>query len=475
MKKGLWIGLAILGFAALGAPGYWWLEGLPAFQPAEEPFQVIDKRWGRGELNVSRFGSSLTITPVQRPRGRSAFYLDPPLSDGSGLDFMYYQSETRSHFFRYLAGRSRPEQLFEVAANVESGAVLAGGTALIYQESPQNGDPDGSLWYQAKGAPGRILLKRCNFYRVSPDRTRVIAGGAPPNGKTQTRRLYLILAETGALIELGQARAPQNWDELMAFECHWSPQSGHVALNHQVFAIPSGRLLIELSVPDARISMTAWSPDGARLAFAIQSSRYQRYTVAMENRELYLSDRLGIYNPGDGAIQTIALDEGLISRFQWERSGLRLIAAAVPLATAETYIQATQSADAADRYDLVLIDPAPATATRLLADCPLLEIAGFEKDLLFFSMQTESGEVRLFGHDLRSRSTAALLPETTAVPYPDGDQVYLLAEHGLYRTGPALQAAKVLTLQDGDSGWVLPDQKMVILPGTDRIRIQRFQ
>jgi hypothetical protein len=475
MKKGLWIALGILGIAALGAAGYWWLEGLPAFRPAQQPFQVIDKRWGRGELKVSRLGNSLTITPVHRPRGRSPFYLDPPANGAGGLDFMYYQSETRTRFFRFLPERSQPEQLFEVAANVESGAVLAGGTALVYRESPQNVDPDGNLWYQAKGKPGRILLQHCNFYSVSPDRTRVIAGGALPDAKTQTRKLYLISAESGALTELAQARAPQNWDELTAFECHWSALSGHVAMDRQVFAIPSGQLLTELSVPNARISMAAWSPDGARLAFAIQSGRYQRYTAAMENHELYLSDQLGIYNPRDGAIQIIPLDGGLISQFQWERGGIRLIAATVPLATAEAYIQAAQSADSVDHYDLVLIDPVPATAHRLLADCPLVEIAGFEKDLLFFSMSTESGEVQLFGHDLRNRSTASLLPETTAVPYPDGDQIYLLAEHGLYRTGPELRAVKVLALQDGGDGWVLPERKTVVLPGSDRIRIQRFQ
>ncbi len=480
MKKRpmLMIGLGVCGLIAVAA-GIWGTmqrikTGPPNDKPAE-PDQLIDTRSGPSELKQVQKGNTLAILPKHIFAERAPFYLDKTKPEGaSGFTFMYYYSDRRSLFYRFNPRLNRPELCSDVPGNIDGGTVTNHGAGVLYREMVAGNYLEGNLYHQVQGRPLRKILKRCNWYVISPDRRQVIAGGIPFADRTQSgRKVYLYNLERRTLSEIAGVVGPEDWEELLSLTCSWSSNSRYVYLEDKVFDSEPLRLLKAFPADGARRSMFSWSPDGKQLAFAVQSPANAAYSLSEEHRDLFLSDRLGIYNLNDQSLRSLTFPASLIGGFVWGQDGKRIAAVAVPLEAAAAYVNRANGSGPADRLELLLIDSVALKTVPILTQAPLTEVNALAGEVLIFTQQRKGHPV-ISACRLSDRTVQDLLAEDLLAAEVSRKQVYLAAASGVYRIDSSLKLTRLTDHSGEGELLILPEARQIVTGLSDRIDVIRF-
>ncbi|TCL55352.1 hypothetical protein EDC14_10564 [Hydrogenispora ethanolica] len=465
-----------VGISGLIAVTAIWLAVHPANNGRGDGLsRSVDTRRGRFDLEQVRKGRTLQLITKQSFENRAPFYLDKTgPSAGAGFTFMYYYSDRRSLFYRFNPKSNRPELCFDVKGNIDGGIITDQGHGVLYREMVVSNYLEGNLCHKKAGKPLKKILKRCNWYEVSPDRRKVIAGGIPFAEQGHPgRQVYLYDLERDILSVLPGAVCPDDWEDLLNFSYSWSGDSRYVRLEQKVFGSDSLRLLKNLQSPGANVSMFAWSPDGKELAFAVQTTDKAQYTISEEHRDLFLSNQLGIYNPSSQTVRYIRFSDVLITSIVWGRENGRIAATAVPLANAAAYVDGAGDPGRSDPLDLLLIDTAALKAEPLLTDIPVTEPAALAGDMLVY-VKVKGGRATISAFQLSNRRSKDLLHEELFAAEVIEGRIYLAAASSVYRIEPGLRLTR-LTAHSGEGELIIaPGWRKIVTGLADRIDVISF-
>lgn len=188
------------------------------------------------------------------------------------------------------------------------------------------GETFSEYWVMHRDGTGRVMVvPRCTYPRTcyepqwSPDSSQLLAevpSGAAGSGETA---LVVVAADGATLRSL--PRSPDGWDEFA-----WSPDGKTIAYTSGTHA---GRGVLSVMAPDGsnvrasahgdQLHSLAWSPDSARIAFAVDvQARYKdQVSPPPAHWELAVSEL------ASDATRVLATS-GLIARVAWSPDGVHL-------------------------------------------------------------------------------------------------------------------------------------------------------
>lgn len=482
MKHRGWIisgGIVVLTAIAAGIY-LWWGTGRPGPAAETVPLTQTPTDIKNPELSISTAGNVTTIVPKAQFKGRTPFFLDEN-SDWSGFfNFMFYQSDQKSLFYRFDIRDEEPEnrcqKVFEVQGNIDSGQVVNDGNGVVYRELVNGSYVDGALKYLKKDGSGVTIVKNCIYYSISPDKKLVLAGGNDPDDTAGSeKQFYLYNLVTEKKFKLTQVFCPQTLEELLGVEASWNRDSRYISIIDKVIDAANGAVKKDFSVADALMTMFCWSPDGQKLAFLYQSTGNADYTIDMENSSICLSDRIGIYNTWDGVVRYVEIPDGLAVDFVWGDDSKSLVAKVVATANLKTFIanyqpDGVEPAEQRELFNLITVDFDQRQTCKVLADYPVRSINKFYDNKLLLTYWKKNHSY-IGVYDFNTKAVKDLIPGSSLLSYNYRDQVIITVPEGIYLLNQKLKIRRIMSWDQSYPVLIFSDQQTVVFNTNDYIKI----
>lgn len=195
---------------------------------------------------------------------------------------------------------------------------------IIYSNDGFNG-----LFYMDNNENKIKISETQEWYNISPDGKKVIVNGIPiGSGNKKERFIYDLEKDKYKTADY----IPEIDYVYSYIAATWSPNSTHIVSqkpgNNNTINIIDINKGIEksININDNILTLPTWSEDGKKLAFLIQSDKYNEYIINDLEMNYFLSDKIGIYDTQTKKVKTINLKEKVTtSGIYWSKDNKSII------------------------------------------------------------------------------------------------------------------------------------------------------
>jgi len=240
------------------------------------------------------------------------------------FNFTFEDENIKNIIYKYNSKNENLEKTFHIDGTIWE-LKRASEEGIVYSNDGFDG-----LFYM-KGKDKKIKISESQqWYNVSPDGKKVIVNGTPRESNLESNERFIYYLEND---KFKVADYIPDIDYVYSYiAASWSPDSIHI-----VSQVPGRDDIIniidinegiekELTFGDSKLTLPTWSHDGKKLAFLIQSSKYDEYILNDLEMNYLLSDKIGIYDTETKEVKIINLEAKLTtSRIYWAQESDSII------------------------------------------------------------------------------------------------------------------------------------------------------
>ncbi|WP_130806353.1 PD40 domain-containing protein [Senegalia massiliensis] len=240
------------------------------------------------------------------------------------FNLTFEDENIKNIIYKYDSEKQNLEKIFHIDGTIwEWKKVNEEG--IVYS----NDGFDGLFYMKDKDKKIKISESQ-EWYNISPDGKKVIVNGIPRKSNVENNERFIYYLEND---KFKDANYIPDIDYVYSYiAASWSPDSIHI-----VSQIPGRDDIIniidinegiekELKFGNSKLTLPTWSNDGKKLAFLIQSSKYDEYILNDLEMNYLLSDKIGIYDTETKEVKIINLEEKLTtSRIYWPQESNSII------------------------------------------------------------------------------------------------------------------------------------------------------
>ncbi|WP_160196407.1 TolB family protein [Senegalia massiliensis] len=240
------------------------------------------------------------------------------------FNLTFEDENIKNIIYKYNAEDQKLEETFHIDGVIWEWK-RANEEGIVYSNDGFDG-----LFYMKDKDKKKKISESQEWYNVSPDGKKIIVNGIPRNSNLESNERFIYYLEND---KFKDANYIPDIDYVYSYlAASWSPDSIHI-----VSQIPGRDDIInvidinkgiekELKFGDSKLTLPTWSHDGKKLAFLIQSSKYDEYILNDLEMNYLLSDKIGIYNTDTKKLKVVDLEGKLTtSRIYWTQESGSII------------------------------------------------------------------------------------------------------------------------------------------------------
>lgn len=363
----------------------------------------------------------------------------------------YYKTSTETKetntFYNFNTSSNSLEKRFDIEEKIWGGDVVNGGKSLIYADYGYN-----ELYNLNENGTIIKIAEKLSWHHISPDNTKIIINGIL-DGQDSDEELksYLYDIDDNTLVERSDI---PNMDSVFSYiVANWSPDSTHIVSQNgdndnslSIINVVENKIIDKIKIQDAIIPPSpAWSPDGNKLAFMVQSKGNQEYTFDDGFMYIYMTDKIGIYNVENQSVEFYNLGKKLTinNSIRWQDNSQGVIVQTIELDLVDAYLSTKPFEDEIlpISFDYIDIDPNKDISTILRDDIRKYEFyqhnkyfAGLYNDSILVYIETIEDQYIINFLNIEDNSKAQINDNNGHLEriYNSEEGLYIVTMNGIF-------------------------------------------